>query len=240
MRKDGTGWRDDEDAHKNLYIPLHYPIIMTFELAISAVIYIIGIVLIIMLLKTFFKIFITLILWTAIFCVILIALSGYVFYQDLSDFKERLSSEDNLFLLQDQGLVAGVAGKIEKDDRIYLPQDDLAFFANKPASDIQGDYYKVIIFKSEAFFTVENVDVGGSAMSGQGVLSKIMAEQDYIVRGHDFESLVKKKFDDPIAFVIDYKKGNIIIYPDLSVKAYIQVLPERVIEKVGNKVLHKE
>jgi len=153
--------------------------------------------------------------------IIILILCGLFFYIDYRNFSNKIYDENKLFLLEDNNkIVAGIhveeldeeafksetnfisESKLEKYSKLYNEEN---------YRNISEGYYKIFIFKNEAFGIEPN------EVSFSEFLDEKMNNKEYI-------------------FIIkEFKKGNIIIYPKSLLFKVAEVSPLTLIQNMKKR-----
>jgi len=188
------------------------------------ILFIVVIIVLIFLIGIFFSLVKNLVktlLFTAGIIIVLSMMVGIFFYLDYRNFSKDIYEKDKLFLLEDNNeIVAGMkVGKLDEEafkaEHNFLAPNKLdeysAMYKEKDYKEIRGSYFKLFIFKNEAF----NIELKDKAFSD--FLEKKLEEESYIF------------------MLKEFKKGNIIIYPKTSLFKITEISPISFIEKIKKR-----
>ncbi len=154
--------------------------------------------------------------------VIILILFGLFFYIDYRNFSNKIYDKNLLFLLEDNNeIVAGIQVK-QLDEENFTAEKNFVsdsklgeysdLYQDKNYKNISEGYYKVFIFKNEAFGIETNEN--------------------------DFLEFIQQKMNNKgyIFIVREFKKGNIMIYPKSLLFKVAEISPISFIENIKKRV----
>ena len=240
---------------------------MDLSLIITIIIFIAAAIIIFKIVKTILKT----ILIVLILGLLLTAIFGFFSYKDVIDLKENFESKSKLMFLRDDGnLIAGfgMKGFEEEPDVLTISQviEYQNSFKKKDYKKMLGDNYKMFIFDMKAFdFDDKELDFVGKKVS-KNILYSVLESNDPIALYKSKTNVDPASYDinDPVelkskVFAVlfseaiekkgqlfifsEYKKKNIIIYPETALFKFIKLIPtsfiQNIFEKAKNSTINK-
>lgn len=185
---------------------------------------------------------------------VILIVGTYLVYLDLNDIKENLGEKQSIFVYEDnEGVVlTGFYNVVGKDEEaIPLSADAVNSFREKSLDEIKNGYYKIFIFKQEAFDPVEAIeDFSGVKVNRVDSIYLIQSDnfdedvqktnlKDFSYDGAEqfkgilFAALYEQGAkDDKIFLFKQHKRGNADIYPETIVFRIIKSTPDFLIDKI--------
>lgn len=197
---------------------------------------------------------------------------GVFIFKDVNDFRNNYPTKPSIYVLEkDDELISGLQvllGEEPKPEPINQEQlsNYQAAYDNDNLAEIKGDNYKLFIFKSTAFDTINTIKVSEETeLTREEMFSLLESEtpaSDYIelvvgtttqtenlrkqmfanleiqeeteYKGILFFTLFGSAVDQqgPLFIFDQYKKNNIIIYPETMMFKIIKSAPQSLIEKI--------
>jgi energy-coupling factor transporter transmembrane protein EcfT len=227
---------------------------------------ILAIIIILAILKFVFKM-VKLVFWIVVIIFIITSVLGIFTYRDALDMKENLESQPKIyFLKQDETLVSGFSiGKLDEVPEFFDFSKIVEYqnnFKNKDYEDMLDENYKIFILDMETFdFNDENIEFIGGEVSKK-TLQTVLNSDDPIevyksktninvrnygiedpgeFKGNIFATLFNEKSGSmgQLFIMIEYKKGNVIVYPETASFKMIKLLPTSFIKNVFEKAKDK-
>jgi len=229
---------------------------MGLSAIITIIIFIVAAIIIFKIVKTILKtIFIILIL-----SFLLTAIFGFFTYNDAIKLKDNLEIESKLMLLQNnEKIIAGfVTTDFEKEPEFLTITQITEYqnsFKKQDYKKMLGDNYKMFIIDINAFdFDEEELDFVGKEVS-KNFLHSVLKSNDPIAlyksktgvdpalysindpvefKSQAFAILFSEEIEKEGQFFIfnEYKKKNIIIYPETAVFKFIKLIPTSFIKNM--------
>lgn len=171
--------------------------------------------------------------------VVFLVCSAVVFV-DAMIFKDRFATEGKVFLLE-QGNDA-VAGLYVSNVTEPIPQQTLAtysdYLSSADYSGILGDRYKLIIFDTKIVGELGQLDIDNQTFPA-GTVSDVFSSSDEAAKQRFFSFLIGKSFSMPSFFFEQYRKGNIIIYPETPLFKFVRYIPLSIIKSAEGGAFDK-
>lgn len=197
---------------------------MYFPLIIWLVLFVIGTILIFKVMRKTLQIILSIISLVLILTLVIGAAMGYFIYKDAMDFRDNFGSAEKLFLLEDQGNIfsGAIIKSLSSEDNIALTEEQLSFiqeeYTKKNMDSIKNNYWRVFIVKPAAF-NLEN-------------------PQD--IKGNTLISLIDSHTESDSLFIFkQYRKNNIVVYPETIIFKTLRVLPISYIDEMLKKGAQK-
>jgi hypothetical protein len=192
--------------------------------------------------------------------VVIIAISGGLIAKDVMDIQKNLNEEQNILLFSDSNKESIVSGVIVKglegftgtsstnevsDEIISLSEEKIqeldSYFATKNYAAMLGDNYKLIIVNeailSESLATnkslTEDLNIDVSKIDVKASLNYVEGSQKALSQVALLSLLTE---GNPLLPISEYKKGNIIVYPETTVFKIVKLFPTSLIKKTGARI----
>lgn len=234
---------------------------------ITIIIFIVVAIIIFKIVKTIIKT----ILIVLILSFLLTAIFGFFTYQDAVELKDNLETKPKLMLLQDnEKVVTGFIITDFEEEAEFLTISQVVKYQNsfkkQDYKKMLGDNYKMFIFDMKAFdFNDEELDFIGKKVS-KNLLYSVLKSNDPIAlyksktnvdsalygindpvefKAQVFALLFSEAIEKKGTFFIfsEYKKKNIIVYPETAVFRFIKLIPtsfiKNMFEKAKDSALNK-
>ncbi|MDP6548388.1 MAG: hypothetical protein QF917_05565 [Candidatus Woesearchaeota archaeon] len=204
--------------------------------------------------KRIFKVF----FYVGIAISLLLAVNFYFIYQDLTDLKENFAvSTKKVILVDEEEVLTGFLLNGEID---YLADEDIAAFSSyldeNNYEKILGDSYKLMIFNVDIISDLETneIEIREDTITRNRAISILRSGEPFILLGdEELESDTQLKAEvfgtilaehilsseNPLFFFSEFKKGNIVIYPQTSLFKTLKFIPLSLIKDASKKVLGK-
>lgn len=166
---------------------------------------------------------------------IVLAVSAGFIVKDALDFGGKFQTESNMLLFANSEGTALTSGFIMKDKKSEpLSAADVAglnqFFVKKDYESMLGGSYRLLIAKESAL---------AGFIPGKN-LSKLPESGSSVERTEAVMAIYSKRVSaDTLFLVTEYKKGNVIIYPETLVFKAVKVLPLLLVKKVAGSLFQK-
>ncbi len=240
---------------------------MDINSIITIIIFIVAVIIIFKIVKTILKtIFVILIIGFLV-----TAMFGFFTYKDSVKLNEGLESQSKLMLLQDnEKIIAGFVAIDSEEEAEFLTISKVAEYQNsfkkQEYKKMLGNNYKMLIIDLKAFDLVdEKVSFNGKELS-KNFLYSVLKSNDPIslyrsetginpalngisdhveFKSQVFAVLFSEAIDQSGTFFIfsEYKKQNIIVYPETAVFKFIRLIPtafiSNIFENAKNSTINK-
>ena len=229
---------------------------MDISSIITIIIFIVAAIIIFKIVKTILKT----ILVVFILGLLLTSIFGFFTYKDTVKLKDNLETESKLILLQNnEKIIAGfITADFEKEPE-FLTISQITEYQNslkkQDYKKMLGDNYKIFIIDMKAFdFNDEELDFVGKNVS-KNTLYSVLKSNDPIIlyksktgvdpglysindpvefKSQAFAVLFSEAIEKQGQFFIfnEYKKKNVIIYPETAVFKFIKLIPTAFINNI--------
>ncbi len=229
---------------------------MDLSSIITIIIFIVAVIIIFKIVKTILKT----ILIILILSFLVTAIFGFFTYKDSVELNDNLENQPKLMLLQDnEKIIAGFVATDSEEEAEFLTISQVAEYQNnfkkKDYKKMLNNNQKMFIINLKAFDLVdEKVNFNGKELSKNFLYS--------VLKSNDPISLYKSETDmdpalneisDPVEFksnifaflfnesiekrgqffiFSEYKKKNIIVYPETAVFKFIKLIPTAFVNKM--------
>ncbi len=186
-------------------------------------------------------------LWSTLISLIAVIIFGIIVYMDAAEFASKFPAEPKLFLFEENGKIVGgltlTTFNITSDEN-GMPNFEMfndseisllgAAYAKNDYRAMLGSNYMMMVFKSEVFNGIEST-VPGAIGAFLGAISSKFTTLMYLDK---FSKLVEQK--GPLVFLQEYKKGNVIIYPEILTFKVFKEIPQSLFDKASQVVLAQQ
>ncbi len=240
---------------------------MDLSSIITIIIFIVVAIIIFKIVKTILKT----ILIVLILSFLVTAIFGFFTYQDAVELKDNLETKPKLMLLQDnEKIAAGFIITDFEEEAEFLTINQIVKYQNsfkkQDYKKMLGDNYKMFIIEIKAFdFDDEELDFIGKKIS-KNILYSVLKSNDPIAlyksktnvdpslygisdpvefKSRVFALLFSEAIEKRGQFFIfsEYKKKNIIVYPETTVFKFIKLIPtffiKNMFEKAKDSAINK-
>ena len=236
---------------------------MDLSSIITIIIFIVAVIIIFKIVKTILKT----ILIILILSFLVTAIFGFFTYQDAVELKDNLETKPKLMLLQDnEKIIAGfVTADFEKEPEFLTISQTAEYqnsFKKQDYKKMLGNNYKMFIIDLKAFDIVdEQVNFNGKKASKNSLYSMLKSNDPFSLyksetgidpalmgisdpvefKANIFGILFSEAIDKRGTFFIfnEYKKKNIIVYPETSVFKFINLIPTSFVKNMFEKTKEK-
>ncbi len=227
---------------------------------------ILAIIIVLAILKFVFKM-VKLVFWIIIILFVITSVMGIFTYRDALDMKENLETQPKILLLKEnEDIITGFSVETFDEVSEYFDSSKIAAyqknFRDKDYKEMLDENYKMFIFDTEAFHLDEKqVDFIGGKVSKQDLHSVIKSndpigmyksttgidlkaygiENPAEFKGNIFAVLFNDEFKSKgqLFILMEYKKNNIIVYPETASFKMIKLVPTSFIKNIFEKAKDK-
>jgi hypothetical protein len=189
-------------------------------------------------------------------------IGGVFIINDLKDFRENFPTAEKMIILKDETKVlTGLAMTTEDEEPVFLTEENIDVYSDYLEvgnfDAVLGDSYKLMIldlnifeemppgamelndeeFEKDFFISVLKSDDPISLLAGEDV--ETMYADKITVKGAIFGILYVEVMQSPIYFFSQYKKGNILIYPETAIFKAIRFMPLGLVKNTMESVMSK-
>jgi|TARA_Y100000310_G_scaffold292645_1_gene321586 energy-coupling factor transporter transmembrane protein EcfT len=213
---------------------------MTLEQIITIVI----VALIVVFAWAIFKKVFKLLFYVGIIIFLLIAANTYFIYEDVMDLKENFAILEKKVLLVDDKEV--VAGLLLNEETNFLTNEQLedysSYLRNEDYEKILGDSYKLMIFDLDIILNLDEIEIWDEIVTNDYVISALKSDVDSMEKASLFGVVLANNIlssKNPLFFFSEFKKGNIMVYPETALFKTVKIIPLPFIKDIGKKILYK-
>ncbi len=214
---------------------------MVLEQIIAIVVFVLVLVFVWGIFKKLFKV----LFYAGIIIFLLIAANTYFLYKDVMDLRENFGVAEKKVILADEGRV--LTGLLLNDETNFLTASQLEEFSSYLENDdyekILGDSYKFMIFDLDIISDIDGeIDIGDETITKEHAISVLNSNADAREKAALFGAVLSGNIlssKNPLFFFSEFKKGNIVIYPETALFKTIKIIPLPFIKDVGKKMFEK-
>lgn len=200
--------------------------------------------------------------WVFLFFTIFLVITGFFIYRDVMDLKKNFMNSSKLFLLEDEGkFLAGAqmyGFDLENEPPHMLNGNEIEELNSKSGyKEVLGSHYKIILIRMDVFNALpDSIQIGNiktiskdnlfSLLRSDNPINDFLGSNGELPEGANddaafktvlffgaFGVLVKEK--GPFYILNEYKKGNVLVYPETITFKTIRFLPVSTAEKIANQ-----
>ena len=207
--------------------------------SLSIVLAIVLIVVFIALYKIFKTVIHAIMVMVTIISVLLIVAS-VMLVMDASDIKNKYPTEEKIFILADNTTI--LTGFVQGADLVPISPAELAGYSaalnKKDYSAILGPHYKLFIIDINAIDALpDGIMVDNQSLAKPQLVDILEGKPSPLFIGADAQQVrsglfalsVQKVMSDPVFIISQFRKGNIIIYPETVLFKFLRYFPLRLI-----------
>ena len=191
--------------------------------------------------KRVFKLFI----YAGLIIALLLALNIYFVYKDAADLREHFTTSTKKVILVDDDKV--LTGFLLDRNINFIADDELSRLSSSLAEgnyeELLGDSYKLMVFDVDIISDIdEQIVVEDEPISNEDAISFLKSgERSTVEKSYLFADILTYNIlssNNPLFFFSEFKKGNIMIYPETALFKTIKFIPTTFIKNIGQKVLY--
>lgn len=171
-------------------------------------------------------------------------------YKDLMEFKEKIQTEKNLFLLSNKSKVVAGFEFIFNASPNFLNSTELAEVENWKSKDLTKKYYKIIIFDTKIFEDLPNatqlnelaVFNSQNPVQAYTNISGIPASNFFIQDATEIRSVVFAKViiilfeQNKLYLFYAVKEKKVVIYPETPLFITLKYIPKTILDFLAKKI----
>ena len=195
---------------------------------------------------TIFKKVFKLMLAAVIIILLLLTANLFFIIRDVKDLNENFSVlEKKVILVDKDEFLTGFLqnGRINPltDDQI---EEFSSYLKNREYKKILGDSYKLMIFDVDIVsdLDAEQIEFDGELIAKDKAISILKSDIDPREKADLFGVVLLEHIlhsENPLFFFSEFKKGNIIIYPETAVSRTVKIIPMSLVKNTGIKIFEK-
>lgn len=194
---------------------------------------------------TIFSKLFKLMFYVGIIIFLLIAINTYFIYQDVMDFKENFGATEKKVLLVDDKEV--LTGLLLNEDTHSMTnqqlQDSSTYLKNKDYEKILGNSYKLMIFDFDIISGLnDEIELEDRAITKEYAVSILRSDANTNEKADLFGDILTDNIlssKNPLFFFSEFKKGNIMIYPETALFKTVKIIPLSFIKDIGKNMFEK-
>jgi len=215
---------------------------MPLEQIISLIVFVVVLVFIWGIFKKLFK----LLFYAGIIISSLLAANLYFIYQDFQDLRENFAASEKKVILKDDDKV--LTGLLMGQEVDFLTNSQLRDYSsslkNNDYEDILGDSYKLMVFDINIIEHLDKeIEIEGFKITTDEAAAALRSDTSSSQEKAALFSVILAdeilSSRNPLFFFSEFKKGNIIIYPETALFKTVKIIPVSFIKDVGGKIFEK-
>ena len=176
---------------------------------------------------------------------IVLGIAAVVVVKDAMDFRDNFQDGSRLMLFSGDGKTKITAGTLigASESMKPLSRSDVeqlsTAFSKGDYAAMKGNNFKLLIIREDAIISSlpAKIEMEGQSVGREMVLQQLLASST-----EERASILAALFgfqlgSDPLAIASNYKKGNIVVYPETPVFRAVKILPEWLFREVGERLL---
>jgi Ni,Fe-hydrogenase maturation factor len=168
-----------------------------------------------------------------------LAFSAVVFV-DAINFRNNFGNSSKVFILEGGGSV--ITGVYANEELKPIEQSALKsysdYFEAGDYKSMLGNNDKLIIIDVAVMDGLESLEIDEQVFPAEAV-KDVFSSTDEAAKQRFFSFMVAEVFGSPLFFFEQYKKGNIVVYPETPMFKFIRFIPARLIKSVAEKSFEK-
>ena len=214
---------------------------MVLEQIIAIIVFALVLVFVWGIFKKLFKV----LFYAGIIILLLIAASTYFIYKDAMDLKENFGALEKKVILVDGNKV--LTGFLLDEGINFLTKSQLNEFSSyleeKNYEHILGNSYKLMIFDISIISNLdEEIEIKEGTIAKEHAISVLKSGSNSQEKAALFGTILADNIlssKNPLFFFSEFKKGNIVIYPETALFKTAKLIPLAFIKDVGKKMFEK-
>lgn len=213
---------------------------MPLEQIISIVVFFLVLVLIWGVFKKIFK----LMFYAGIIISLLLAANLYFIYQDFKDLRENFSISEKKVILKDGGeILTGLL--LNKETSLMTTKqlsDYSSYLKDNDYEKILGNSYKLMVFDIGIISNLDDeIEIENRIFTKDQLIAKLKSG-DNNEKASLFSIILADEIlssKNPLFFFSEFKKGNIIIYPETALFKTVKIIPVELFKDVAKSLFAK-
>lgn len=213
---------------------------MVYEQIIAIIVFVLVLVFIWGIFKRLLKI----LFYAGIIIFLLMSANLYFIYQDFKDLRENFSVSEKKVILKDGDEI--LTGLLLNEDTNLMSNRQLNEFSlnlkNNNYEKILGDSYKLMIFDVEIISNLDDeIEIENQIFTREQLVATLKSgnnnEKAALFSVILTDEILSSR--NPLFFFSEFKKGNIIIYPETALFKTVKIIPVPFIKDIGKKIFEK-
>ena len=215
---------------------------MPLEQIISIIVFVVVLVFIWGIFKKLFK----LLFYAGIIISLLVAANLYFIYQNFQDLRENFAASEKKVILKDDDKV--LTGLLMGQEVDFLADSQLRDYSsslkNNDYEDILGNSYKLMVFDINIIEHLDKeIEIEGFKITTDEAAATLKSDTSSSQEKAALFSVILAdeilSSRNTLFFLSEFKKGNIIIYPETALFKTVKIIPVSFIKDVGEKIFEK-
>lgn len=193
------------------------------------------------LLKKVFK----LMFYLGIIVIFLLLLNILFLYQDVSDLRQNFTLQTKKVILVDgEEIITGFF--LDPNVNVLEPEqlNQLTpYIRDKDYETILDDSYKLMIFDVGIISEIDNeIEFENELITPNKAIGILKSNTENEIKASLFSIILADEIlnsRNPLFFFSEYKKGNIVVYPETTLFKTVKIIPVSFIKDIGEKILYK-
>jgi hypothetical protein len=184
-----------------------------------------------------------LLLYAGIALILLLAATSFFIYQDMVDLKKNFAGSTKKVILVDEDKV--LTGFLLNGEIGYLTNKELVEFSsyleNNDYKKILGNSYKLMVFDLDIVSGLEEIETEDETISSQDAISTLKSDNSPKDKAELFGAILNNEIlsSSTLFFFSEFKKGNILIYPETALFKTAKITPLALIKDTGKNIFTK-
>ena len=139
-----------------------------------------------------------------------------------------------------------VTGLLLNEETNFLTNEQLedysSYLRNEDYEKILGDSYKLMIFDLDIILNLDEIEIWDEIVTNDYVISALKSDVDSMEKASLFGVVLANNIlssKNPLFFFSEFKKGNIMVYPETALFKTVKIIPLSFIKDIGKKILYK-
>ncbi len=175
---------------------------------------------------------------------LLLAINLFFIYHDFADLRENFAVSERIVILKDNDKV--LTGLVLNEDTKLIANNQLndfsSYLKDNNYEKILGNSYKLMVFDLEIISNLAAIEFEDKIITGNEAIDILKNSQDNGEKAELFSAILSDEIlssKNPLFFFSEFKKGNIIIYPETALFKTVKIIPLSFIKDAGKKIFGK-
>jgi len=171
-------------------------------------------------------------------CVIALVIGAAFVFYDFYDLKSSFASSQKTAIIKNNGsAVASMA--FNNEETSFADNEKLneysGFLKKMQYSMMLKDSYRLIIIDAALIEDLGSIKITNNTLPASSARTAILSNDDELKK-NAMEAIIKKTFDSPLFMFEQYKKGNLMIYPETAAFKAIKFFPSSLARSAAQKI----
>ncbi|MBW2976979.1 hypothetical protein KY347_06045 [Candidatus Woesearchaeota archaeon] len=186
-----------------------------------------------------------LLFYASLIIFLLLAANIFFVYRDAADLRENFDVSTKKVMLVDNNKV--ITGFLLDGDVNLLASEDLEKFSSylesKDYEEILGDSYKLMVFDLGIISSLdEEIELDDEIITKEQAISALKSDADANEKAELFGDILTSSIlssRNPLFFFSEFKKGNIVIYPETALFKTVKFIPLSFVKDATKNIFEK-